>query len=221
MAVAFDAFTFAAAVDPSTTHVPVSDPRAALFLVSHLTAEPVTATYGGSSLTIVATEGSTGGEITTQSVTALFLDGVSSGIQTITVDSGASGCSLFAYTLTASTTVEFVNAVSMESNSIADPSTTLTISGRAAFVAEAWISGQDSTTGTGPLSNWTNRVESDNGTLISGSYSYDIVDTADVTVGSTQGADDWLMLAVAVAEAVSVGTVSRPPARRPFFGVGR
>lgn len=205
MAIAFDAYTFMSAVDPSTTHTPAADPRAVLLLVTHLTAEVPTATYGGSSLTSIATEGSTGGELTTQSVTAFFKDGVSSGVQTIAVDSGAGGCNVHVFSLTASTTAVFVNSVSMESNAIANPSTTLTLSGQTAFVAESWLSGQNSTTGTAPLAGWTNRQATDAGTQIHGCYSYDTIGSVDVTVGATQASEDWLMLAVAIAEASAGG----------------
>ena len=222
MAVAFDAYTRITPVaDPSTTHIPAADPAAVLFLVTHVTAEPVTATYGGSSLTEIATvANSVGGELAGQSLTALLRSGVSSGVQTAAVDSGASGAGVNVFSLTASTTVTFVNAVSMEATAVADPSTTLSLSGRVSFVAEVWASGQNSTTGVGPLTGWTLRFEQDDGTFTDGCYSYDTVDSADVTVGSTQGSEDWMMLAVAVGEAVS-GAVSRPPARRTFFGVGR
>ena len=117
--------------------------------------------------------------------------------------------------------MEYVNAVGMESSSLANPTTTLGVLGRACFVAEGWLSGQNSTTGTSPLVGWTNRSESDDGTFIDGSYSYDTIGTADVTVGSSQTIEDWLMLAVAVSEVSAAGSVASRPRSFLSLGAGR
>lgn len=223
MAVAFDAFTaFAPAVDPSGTHTPVGTPRAILAFLGRATAEPiVSATYGGVSFgsPVASISNSVGGETAGNTLEAYLLGAsVPTGAQTVAINGGATAITLRVYSVTADGDVEFVDADSLESTSVANPSGTLALGGRACFVAQYFASGQDAVTGITPLTDWTSRSEVDLGPVTVGSYSYDLIDSIDVTLWLTQAAEDFVGLAVAISEVGSGSTIEPGLGSTPING---
>jgi hypothetical protein len=207
MAVAFDAFSTASTVDPNFTHTPVGTPRGILMLLLRVASEAVnSATYGGVSFgsPVASFTNTVGGEGAGLALDVYFIgSSVPTGAQTVAVDGGANGNTCWVYSVTATGDVEFINSAQIESTSQANPSTTLALSGRTCFVAQCFLSGQDTVGGLTPFANWNSRNEADNGTLVIGSYSYDVIDSSNVTVGLTQTAEDINLLAAAISEIVA------------------
>lgn len=199
MAVAFDAYSTATGTNPSATHTPVGTPRGVLVLLMHPSADTPTVTYGGTAVPQVARHNALlTAEWASTAVTAYLLGAsVPTGAQTVAV-SGTTG-RLHTYTVTAADDVEYVNHA-LQDALATDVTVVLPIFGRTCFVAEIWGSGQGAVTAVTPLTDWTDRNEEDLGPLTRGSYSYDTIGTADVTVGVSQASDDLLMMAVAVSE---------------------
>jgi len=218
MAVAFDAYSVFAGVDPGGTHTPVGTPAAILGLTTRGVSESIaTFTYGGVSMgsPVASFTNTVGGEMANSVLDAYLLtSSIPTGAQTVAVDGGAGGNVVQIYSLTASDVPQFINSVTLESVSVTNPSTTLTLSGRTCFVAMIFFSGQNDVAGVTPLANWTSRSETDAGVVVVGGYSYDIVSSTDVTVGYTAGADDALLLAVAISETVALPALSWEPKYR-------
>jgi len=199
--ICFDSFSTLTGVDPSWTHTPLGTPKGVLVWAVTVTGDvPVSVTYGGTAMALVATADHSTGE--TGAVHAYFLgSSVPTGAQTIAIDAGASGAAGYAVSLTATTDTEVLDSdATINSDSVADPSVTLSLAGRSAFAAIGFKSGQDDVTGIAPNANWTAQIEEDAGISTVGVYIYDVVSTADVTAGWTQTADDAIAVAVAVAE---------------------
>jgi hypothetical protein len=218
MAVAYDAFSSASdaggAANLAWTHTPVGTPAAALvwIVMTGYTPSGTNATscnYGGVDMGAPAGEViKTTGEVGSV-VFYLLGTGVPTGAQTVTFDKVASattfgGC----ITLTGAADVELVDSdTTINSDSSANPSITLSLSGRTSFAAIGFFSGQGADTGITPLSGWTSRAEHDFTPSTAGIYSYDTVGTSDVTAGWTQTADDAFAVAVAVSEEATTGAV--------------
>jgi len=141
-------------------------------------------------------------------VYAYFLgSSIPTGAQTVAVTvSGSATKRAFSLSVTSSGDTEIVDVdATLNSNSVTNPSATLSLGGVASFAAIGFMSGQDATSSCVTLANWSNRYYSDFGTQVGGCDSYSIVDTADVTIGHTQAAEDYVAIGVAVAE-VAAGT---------------
>ena len=210
MTVAFDAYTKSAV--PVTgnftfNHTPVGTPRAVLvFTCQGASSNDVTGmSYG--SLALTAVSGSpntlTTGEL--GNITCWFGgSGIPTGVQTITAASGASSKVAYCITLTGAADTEVVDSDgTINSTSQANPSVTLSLSGRASFCAIGFEGGPDAPTGVTPFANWTARDETDPGLAILALYTYDTIGTADVSAGWTQVADDAVAIAVAVSEVIA------------------
>lgn len=200
MAVAFDAATFKTyAVNPSTTHTPVGNPSGVLIFLHHHHDDTPTVTYGGVSVAQVARIDSSAFKSISVYVRG---NSIPSGAQTVaasgvTTDSGA----FWAYTVTAAANTEFVNSVTIDPGNVVNPSATLNLLGRTSFVAEAFASfDYSSTSDTTPSANWTDRTESTVQGYVTASYSYDIINSANVTVGWTQASGQVTAIAAAISE---------------------
>lgn len=183
-------------------------------------------TYGGVAMTelaAVSPQYKATGEPTGLSYFYLG-SGIPTGAQTVQVTvSGATVTkAAFCRTLTAATDTEIISTVVWNSDALANPTGTLTLSGREAFCAESFVSGQNAVTGIAPLTNWT-AFESDLGNMCLANYVYDIVGTANVTVGWTQTSEDAVGFATAVAEVIVAGlppcglNVSQASSRASFY----
>lgn len=168
------------------------------------TNEITAVTYGGVALSAVS--GSPNAKATGETgiVQAFFLgSGVPSGAQTVAYTTSGSTVTHQGYcvtvTATASTEVVATN-VAINSDSQADPSSTLGLSGRTCFCCELIYSGQAAIASITPFSGWTSQHEAAASGDTLAYYTYDTVGSSDVTVGWTQTADDALMIAVAVSE---------------------
>lgn len=213
MAVAFDAFSSAVNPAPSWTHTPVGTPRAVIVFVPALGGtDTVTGTpsYGGVNLTEVS--GSpllkTTGEAL--AVHAFFLGAsIPTGAQTVSLGATPAGNEVgccISLTGSADTEIVAINT-SINSDAVADPSSTLGLSGRTCFVGMGFCSGQNATTGYTPFTGWTSQVETGDGSRGGGCYTYDTIGSTDVTVGWTQTSDDALAIALAVSEIAAAGGV--------------
>ncbi len=222
--VAFDAFSAEDAPGvgaPSWTHTPVGTPRCVIVFIPQdgTTDEISGVTYGGTAMTEMTgspnllTTGEGGG------VHGFFLGAsVPTGAQTVaaTGDAGAIKWG-YAITLTAAADCELVDTdATIQSASQADPTVTLSLSGRTSFAAIGGYSGQNASTSTTPFTDWNSRGEGSNTTESVLSYTYDIVSTTDVSAGWTQTANDAVMIAVAVSEVAAGGTACR----MSLLGVG-
>lgn len=208
--VAFDAFKDGAANstgDLTWTHFPVGTPRAIIVLVTQHTgtADEVSGvTYGGVSMTEAC-----GPNIKTSTEVmgtyAYFLgSSIPSGNQTVTVSTtGTTGTRRGAsISLTASADTEVVDCdATISSDSVSDPSVTLSLGGRTSFAAIQFGAGQNVVTNITPLTNWSTNLEVDFGSQTAGWYTYDTIGTTDVTAGwDNDIADDAVAIALAVSE---------------------
>lgn len=213
MAIAFDATTSGSDTDfggdITVSHTPVGTPRGVLvFITADLVStdqSAATCTYGGTSMTQVISSGKSSGEPVT--VQAYFLGAsVPTGTQSAvwTGDSAGGRYHLTVITFTAADDCEVQNSVEVANgDSVADPSTSLALSGNSCYVALGGFSGASDPGSVTPLSGWGTDVsnEFDFGAAVSVCYSYNTIGTSDVTCGWTQTADDAVSVAVAVKEA--------------------
>jgi hypothetical protein len=218
--VAFDKIDFssgAGSVDPlEWTHTPVGTPRAVIVQITQTGGtgadQVVSVTYGGAAMTEVATCSPNRKTASESWATYTYFLGSSipTGAQTVSVDVSATGAKRgSSITLTATTDTEVVDCDgTINSDSVTDPSVTLSLGGRTSFVALAAGSGEDDPASTAPLTNWTDHEEADHGVLLSLRYTYDIISTADVTAGWTQTTDDAVAIAIAVSEVVAGGSTA-------------
>lgn len=206
MAVAFDAVSNVAAGtgDLSWTHTPVGTPRGVkVDIVENGGTNGVSSvTYGGVAMELAAVNAKTSGEAGT--VVTYFLGrGIPTGAQTVSVSvSDAVSKRAVATTVTAAADTCWISAdISIGSDSIVNPSSTLNLLGKTCFVSLAGHSGQGAVTGTTPTTGWTSRLEHDFGAQVACWYTYNTVSTANVACGWTQTADDAVMVALAITEA--------------------
>lgn len=213
MTVAFDAFSQSAinavgGADMSWTHTPVGTPRGVIVTVRGSTGNQ-TATYGGVAMAEVT--GSPLTKSTGEPATGLriFFLGASipSGAQTVVVlnDDVVLQCS--ATTLTAANDTEVVDTSSISTDSVANPSGTLSLLGRTSFCLFVGRSGHQTIAGTSPNANWTQRDEFDIGSQIALLHSFDTIGSADVTFGWAQTAEDATALGIAVSEVAGGQTI--------------
>lgn len=200
----------------SWTHTPVGTPRGIVAYVVQYAAgdDQVTgATYGGVTMTEVT--GSpllkTTGEA--MAVYAYFLgSSIPTGAQTVVVSvSGAAtkrGMSI-AMTAGGNTEINDVDAT-LTSDSAANPSATLSLGGVASFASIGFMSGHDAVGSSVALADWNNVYYSDFGTEVGGADRYNTVGTADVTIGHTQAAEDFVAIGVAVNTVGSVTDTTSP-----------
>lgn len=192
--------------NPSWTHTPVGgDPRGILIA----TDQP----YGGS----LFTSGTYGGEAMTEvplspnshtsgeqgSVSGWFLGtGIPTGAQTVQFNGGESRSRVMtSYSVTADADMEVQDTDdSINSDSVANPTGTLSLGGNECFVVMSFGSGHSAVGSVSPLTNWTSDNEFDFSSNVGGVYSYDIISTADVTIGWTQTADDAWAIGIAIKE---------------------
>lgn len=212
MTVAYDNFASGAGAgtDITVNITPVGTPRGviALFLSTGSSPwGPNSATaYGGTSMTQVPNSPASHGTGEQGEVRVWFLGAsVPTGNQdcVFTVDAStvrAAGV----ITLTADADVEVITT-DATTGIQADPSGTLTLGGRTCFCAIGLYSGQNDPSGITPLTNWTARDEPDAGSEMAGFYTYDTIDSTDVTWGWTQTTEDSAGLAIAVSEVAGGG----------------
>lgn len=203
---AFDAYSNNGALvagDVSYTHTPIGTPRGVVvYVISAQGSDNVTGvTYGGVAMTEVT--GSPNSNATLPAtVYAYFLgSGIPTGAQTVLVSTtGSVNKSAHTITITASADTELVNAATINVDSQANPSVSVSLTGRTSFVSIGIASGQNAVNGITPLTNWTARNEADIGAQTTAIYTYDIIGATDVTAGWTQTADVALAITSAVAE---------------------
>ncbi len=206
MAVAFDAFSNVAAGtgDLSWTHTPVGTPRGVkVDIIENGGTNGVSSvTYGGVAMELVAVNAKTSGEAGTV-ITYFLGKSIPTGAQTVSIIvSDAVAKRAGAVTVTATTDTCWISAdISIGSDSIVNPSSTLALLGKTCFVSLAGHSGQGAVTGITQITGWTNRLEHDFGAQVGGWYTYNTISTADVACGWTQTADDAVMVALAITEA--------------------
>ncbi len=207
MTIAFDAFSsyLLGGVNPSWTHTPVGTPKGVIvwILQGSATDEVTGVTYGGVAMTEVA--GSPNMKATGEVIGCYcyFLgSGIPTGARTVQVSGGVSVAkAAYCVTVTAAgdTMLQDVDAT-INSDSVANPSVTMSLGGLSSFVALAFDSGQNAATGVTPFTGWTGRNETSSGVQTIGCYTYDTVGTADVTAGWTQTAEDAVAIVVAIKE---------------------
>jgi len=216
MAVAFDAFsdTTAGTGNLSWTHTPVGTPRAIIvFVVQNVAGNEISSvTYGGTAMSPVI--GSPNNKAANEDgiVYCYFKgDSIPTGPQTVTVTvSGASVKTPGAISLTAAGNTEVQDTdVTINSNSVTNPSATLLLGSNTCFCAEAFMSGQASVTNITPLTDWTARQEFDFTSQTAGIYTYNTIGSTDVAMGWTQPADDAICIGIAVTESAG-GTTPDP-----------
>lgn len=213
MAVAFDAFTRSSGSGAvNFTHTPVGTPRGVIVLISQGVSSDAVAgvTYGGVAMTEISGSPNLKATAETGGVHGFFLgSGIPTGAQTVSVDNGGVTATklVHAITITASDDTEIVDSdATINSDSVANPSVTLSLSGRTSFCVLELFTGQGSPSGFAPLTSWTSRDETDVGLFCLGCYTYDTIGSSDVTAGWTQTAEDAVMIAVAVSEASVAAT---------------
>ncbi len=211
MAVAFDAFTddgVSGTGNLSWTHTPVGTPRAILVSIAQYVtgADEVSGvTYGGVAMSRVAVNlkatGQPGG-----GYVYILGSNIPTGAQTVSVTVSAStatrrGTSM---SLTGAADTETVDSdTTINSDSLENPSVTLSHAGRTCFDAIVFMSGQNDVSLISPLANWTARLEVDAGPRTLGFYTFDTISASDATAGWTQTAQDAVMVALAVSEVVA------------------
>ena len=184
-----------------------------VFTVSNDNTNTVTAiTHGTNSLVEIPGSPITkaGGE--TAHMSAWFLgSGIETGIQTVSVtEGGAGGFFMGGSVLGGDADLEIVDSdLTISSNSLANPSVTLSPGGRSCFCSIAFFSGQNAPSGVAPLTDWTSVAEADFTSQMGCYYRYNIIGTTDVTAGWTQTAEDALAIAVAISEVAASAKVGR------------
>lgn len=209
MTVAFDAFTNGGA--GGFTHTPVGTPRGILVLIRMQNATDVVTgvTYGGVTvnevnLSPLIASGSEGGTCYGYHLGT----GIPTGAQTctITVSAGTARGTCFSLTASADTEVVNTDTIDVIAAPIGGVTDTLALSGRTCFVAQAIWSATGGVVDLTPLSGWTGRQETDEGSETNACYSYDTIGSSDVTFGFTGGTvSDAAVLAVAVSEVSASG----------------
>jgi len=164
-------------------------------------------TYGGVTMTEVSGSPQLDAGTTENCAIYCYFLGASipTGAQTVlvTVTTAVARAAL-AISLTAGADTEVVSTdASINTDASATPtiSATLALSGRTCFVSEGFFSGVSAITNETPFTNWTSQQEFDFGSQVCGFYTYDIISTADVTIGwTTNASDDANCIAIAVSE---------------------
>ncbi len=206
--------------DLSWTHGGGS-PSAALIGIAHVgDATQITSVeYGGVAASLLGEIAKAGGE---SAAVCMYLvpSGCPSGSQTIdVVVSGGFTKKAWCISLNASADLELVDDATISSNSLADPSGSLSVGGRSCLTAMVLMSGQDTLGGITALSGWAG-AEVDFGTRTGAFYYRTTIDTSDPTYGWTQTAEDATAYVAAVAEVVSGPTLSDGGASYSYSATG-
>ncbi len=189
----------------SWNHTPVGAPRGIIvFTVTVGAADQIASvTYGG--MAMEECPGSPNEKPTPEagSVSCWFLgSNVPAGVQSISVT--VNGTQLktgfaISYSAAADMAVAATNEA-INSDSSANPSSTIALGAATSAVAIGFFSGHNVPTSYAPFPGWTDRGEQDMGSQGSGSYTYDTVGSSNVTAGWTQAAEDAVSFVVAVKE---------------------
>ena len=229
MTVSYDAFALSAAGTSTRTwtHTPVGTPRAIVAYVVHDgTADDISGcTYNGVAMTEMTGSPNVLATGEGHVVYAYHLGtSLPTGAQTVEATAISNvGLKLgYSISLQGADDTEVVDTdTSINSTSQADPSATLALGGRTCFCSIGFASGQDAASGITPLTGWTARNEADAGTEVVACYTYDTVDSADVTAGWTQTAEDACAIASAISEVqAAVAIRLRFPPQMFAMGVG-
>lgn len=207
MVVRFDAESTVAAADTnlSWTHTPVGTVRGVIvfFTGDGSNDQCDDVTYGGVAMTEVPGSPNVKGTGDTSNDSCYFLgSGIPQGAQTVSITTtGTADRKAGCISLTADADTEIVDSDgTINSDSSANPSVTLSLGGRACFCAIGFTSGQAAVSGIAPLSGWSSVYEHAFAADTCGLYKYGTVATVDVTAGWTQTADDAVAIAAAVGE---------------------
>lgn len=211
MAIAFDAFTASAPGTGtlSATHTPVGVPRGVIVAViapAVGTDQVNVPTYGGVTMSEVALSPLLKAAAEAGSVHIFFLgSSIPTGPQTVEVTvSGGATKQFGVWTVTATGDTAVVDTTSISSDSLANPSGTLSLGGESSFCALASMNGATNViTSCTPLTNWTSDAEWDPGAAGGIWYHYDIIGTTDVTFGYTAAADDVVCLGIAIRQSTT------------------
>ena len=195
--------------NPSFTHTPVGgDPRGVLVVLAQDIDDrvPSAVTYGGISMAEVT--GSPNRKSTGEAglVSAWFLGtGIPTGAQTVTITAAIRERLIACYSVTANGDMVVEDTdVTINSDSVANPTATLSLGGRVCFCAQAVYSGTTVTAVTG----WTADQTIWQGAGHHSVQSFDTIGSTDVTAGWTQGADDAVGIGVAIREAAAAAAIT-------------
>ncbi len=207
-ALAFDQFSNPTAGTGalSWTHTPVGAPRGIIVYVTEDAAvDGVTGvTYGGTSMDEVPGSPNECDTAGTDGVVHCFFLGSSipAGAQTVLVSiSGSVARQAGAISVIADGDTEVIDSDgTICSVVLENPLVTLSLLGRTCFASIGFISGRDAVSGFAPLTDWTDRLEHDFGSLGAGFYTYDNIAASDVSAGWTQAGDGAVAIALAISE---------------------
>lgn len=218
---AFDAFTVFNGVS-SATHTPAGTPRFVGVICVDRTSPPAdnlsTVTYG--SLTLTEASGSPllhdVTDTNEEGAVHFFWagSGIPTGAQTVTTHAFCE--SSWVMTLTAAANTELADVDTFNTDSVTNPSLTLSAGGVSVYAFVGFMSGVADPLNITPSTNWTARAEWDDGPQTHGFYTFDTVGSSDVTCGWTQTAEDATAFCVAVREVAAAGC----SARLTLLGVG-
>jgi hypothetical protein len=203
--VAYDVLSFgdSGTGDYSWTHTPVGTPAGVVVFIADnaTTTDNIDGvTYGGISMTEMAGSPFVGAAGVVQ---GYFLGAsVPTGAQTVAVDTNTNTDSRgFAITMTGAADLVVQDTTGLATSGSGDLTGTLALGGNTCFCLEAFWSALGGLAGPSPLTGWTSANENDRGADIVGCYTYDTVDTSDVTFGVNHANPDAVaVLAAAITE---------------------
>lgn len=194
--------------DATFNITPVGDVRGViLHIIQHVgsTDEVIGATCDGVTMTEVAFSPVLHASGETGALYTYFLGAnIPDGILTMAIDVNATGsvkryCAI-TLTSTNSAATQVQNVVTINSDAITNPSSSLALSSNICFVSLVGYSGHLTVANMTEFANWTVIAERDFGSQCGAYYRYDIVSNTDVTCGWTQTSEDAIMIAVGVTE---------------------
>lgn len=211
----FDAFTASATTtgNKNFTHTPTGTPRGVVIYVviaGTTTDEVTTVDYGSVTGITQIAEVAITGDLNENGIIFAYFVGASvpTGAQTVNVtySVGTRNNVVYVYTLTGAADLEVVANQTLDDEiGQANPSVSLGLGGRSSFASIVWWSGTNAVTGVTERTGWTSRNELDPGSAVAGTYSYDTIDTADVTAGYDAAAEQAGIIGLAVAEVQAGG----------------
>lgn len=196
----------------SFLHTPVGTPAfvAVPIRMASATDQVTNVSYGSLTLTEVTdsplvASGAEGG--TCYCYTSLPTDTIPTGAQTVTVTVAAGTPRSVCLTYTAADACEVIDTATINETGVTgDRTVTLTLGGREAKALGAIWSAAGATTGVNPLTDWSARQETDEGSETNYCYTKDTLTSADITAGYTLTVVDAACgLFVAFGEVVSGG----------------
>jgi hypothetical protein len=193
-------------------HTPVGTPKGIIVAVVQSigsTDEVTSITHGGDSMTEATGSPHCKSNAESGCVYIYYrVSSVKTGAQEIfiTVNGTGSDKKAYAMSVTATGDTSVVDTdVDITSDSVSNPTGTLSLGGSTSFCAIAFYSGQDAVGGIAPNSGWgadSALEHSFGGNDVAGWYSYDTVASSDVTIGWQQTADDAIGMGIALADTV-------------------